>query len=95
MSEQPDVICGETEASCTCGLPPHSDGPHECLHPNCGGSWSYGDNGELQTVRLPLVAAGMDPLDLMIAGLASAGPIRVPRGGVTYPILDPEQGDDT
>lgn len=45
----PEVMCDATYDLCRCTLAEH-DSPHEC---DCGGSWTYDENGKFVVVRYP------------------------------------------
>lgn len=52
-AEKVDVVCDTREAECRCVLPPNHDGPHECDPAICGGSWTFGEDGQFRIVRIP------------------------------------------
>ena len=48
-------ICGEKQASCTCGEEPAHEGPHVCNEPKvCLGSWRGSTDEDFEVVSWPL-----------------------------------------
>ena len=46
------TVCDKREASCRCREPFGHDGPHRC-HPDCGGAWTYDEQGRFDVVEWP------------------------------------------
>lgn len=60
LARQERASCDCVEAACVCKLPANHAGAHEC---DCGGSWTFDEDGSFLAVKLPGVFGSVPLVD--------------------------------